>query len=60
MYHVTLPELMDIALEINRLDTQNGAEFIISYAYDKEQHIFQVTDGECKDYTKLNQPTPPV
>ncbi len=47
--HITLPKLLDVALEINLQDPQNGAEFIICYAYDKEQHIFQVKDGECKD-----------
>lgn len=47
--HISLSELLNMALETNRLDPKNGVEFIICYADDKEQHIFQVTDGECKD-----------
>lgn len=47
--HISLFELLNMALEINRLDPNNRAEFIICYADNKEQHIFQVKDGECKD-----------
>lgn len=47
--HISLSELLNIALEANRLDPKNGSEFIICYADEKEQHIFQIKDGECKD-----------
>lgn len=47
--HTTLQELLDMALEINLLDTNNGAEFIICYANTSEQHIFQVKDGKCEE-----------
>lgn len=47
--HISLSELLNMALETNRLDPKNGAEFIICYADNKRQHIFQVKNGECKD-----------
>ena len=47
--HITLTQLLDLALDINRRDSDNGAEFLICYADGNTQLIFQVKDAECKE-----------
>lgn len=46
--HVSLKQILQLALDINRQDIDNGAEFIICYADRNVQLIFQIKDGECK------------
>lgn len=47
--HITLPQLLDLALEINCRDSDNGAEFLICYANGSTQLIFQVKDKQCNE-----------
>ncbi len=47
--HITLTQLLNFALEINRRDSDNGAEFLICYADGSTQLIFQVKDRECTE-----------
>lgn len=47
--HVTLQEMLQLALDINLKGKSNGAEFIICYANLDEQYIFQIKEGKCTD-----------
>lgn len=46
---VSLEQMLQLALNINRRDSKNGAEFIICYADKTTQQIFQIKDGTCEN-----------
>ena len=45
--HITLEQLLQIALKLHCRDINNGVEFIICYADGNTQSIFLIKDGEC-------------
>lgn len=45
---VSLEQMLQLALNINRRDLDNGTEFIICYADKTNQLIFQIKDGVCE------------
>lgn len=47
--HVTLEQILQLALNINQRDINDGAEFIVCYADRDTQLIFQIKDGVCKE-----------
>ena len=48
--HVSLKQILQLALDINRQDIDNGAEFIICYADRNVQLIFQIKDGSVRKH----------
>jgi hypothetical protein len=47
--HLSLHELLALALEENQKDIENGTEFIICYANCSVQNIYQIKNGKCDD-----------
>ena len=46
---VSLEQILQLALNINRKDLANGAEFIVCYSDKATQLIYQIKDGTCKE-----------
>ena len=46
---VSLEQILQLALNINRKDIANGAEFIVCYADKTTQLIYQIKDGVCEE-----------
>lgn len=46
---VSLEQILQLALNINRKDVANGAEFIVCYADKATQLIYQIKDGVCAE-----------
>ena len=46
---VSLEQILQLALNINRKDIANGAEFIVCYADKTAQLIYQIKDGVCEE-----------
>ena len=46
--NIPVSEIIKLALEIHMRDIQNGVDFIICYADEKQQDIFEVKNGTCK------------
>jgi hypothetical protein len=46
---VSLAQILQLALDINRKNPTDGAEFIICYADKRAQQIYQIKDGVCEE-----------
>jgi hypothetical protein len=47
--HISLEELLEIALDIHLRDIENGMDFIVGYCTSKKCQLFEIKNGACTE-----------